>query len=198
MILEISPNAKGLIFDLDGTLADTMPSHYLSWKSIADAQKFEFTEDFFYSLAGVPTQKICLILNEKYGLNLDPIKTEEEKEGTFLEIIGETLKPVTAVVDVLKKYHGKMPVACGTGNIKEIALLTLDYIGLQGYFDIIVTAEDVSHPKPHPETFLKCAEQMGVEPQFCQVFEDGEPGLKAAIDGGMIPTDVRPYYELRK
>ena len=195
MLLDISPKTEALIFDLDGTLADTMPSHYLSWKKLADAQNFEFTEELFYSLAGVPTQKIALLLNDKYGLSLDPEKVEEEKESMFLEIVGKTLKPVNAVVDILKKYYGKMPVSCGTGNIREIALLTLEYIGLDGYFDIIVTAEDVNYPKPHPETFLKCAKLMGVKPDVCQVFEDGEPGLRAAKEAGMFASDVRPYYD---
>ncbi|MEM1135975.1 MAG: HAD-IA family hydrolase [Bacteroidota bacterium] len=195
MQLKVSANAKALIFDLDGTLADTMPTHYLAWKEIAANYNFFFPESLFYSLAGVPTQKITLLLNERYNINLNPVKIEEEKESAFLTLIAKNIKPVKAVVDILLAYHQKLPIACGTGNIREIALLTLDYIGLKGFFEILVTAEDVSYPKPHPETFLKCAEMMGVKASICQVFEDGESGLQAAKAAGMIATDVRPYYK---
>jgi HAD superfamily hydrolase (TIGR01509 family) len=66
-------------------------------------------------------------------------------------------------------------------------------IGFDGFFDTIVSADDVANHKPFPDTFLRCAEIMGVEPQFCQVFEDGEMGLLAAERAGMIVTDIRPY-----
>ncbi|WP_020527376.1 HAD family hydrolase [Flexithrix dorotheae] len=192
--LQISPKAKALIFDLDGTLADTMPTHYLSWQKVAEKYGFEFDENWFYELGGVPTKQITVLINERYNLTLDPIKIEEEKEGYYLEL-EKDVQPILPVVGILNEYKDKMPISCGTGNIREIALPTLENIGLGGVFKILVTAEDVKHPKPSPETFLKCAEQMGVEPEFCQVFEDGNPGLQAAREAGMIPTDVRPFLK---
>lgn len=149
----------------------------------------------FYDLAGVPTRKIATILNEKYSLELDPLKTEEEKEKNYLGLAGQNIKPISIVVNILKKYYNKIPVACGTGNNKEIALLTLKAIGLESIFDILITADDVERPKPFPDTFLLCAERMGVVPEVCQVFEDGLPGLQAARKAKMFPTDVRPYLK---
>jgi HAD superfamily hydrolase (TIGR01509 family) len=66
---------------------------------------------------------------------------------------------------------------------------------LKQYFDIVITANDVTNFKPHPETFLKCAQLMNIEPQFIEVFEDGDLGIEAAVTAGMIPTDVRSWYD---
>ena len=83
-------------------------------------------------------------------------------------------------------------MSVGTGADAYRARLMLESTGLIGLFDHIVSAEDVVNHKPHPDTFLRCAELMGVEPSECQVFEDGDPGLEAARRAGMVATDVRP------
>ncbi len=87
-------------------------------------------------------------------------------------------------------------MSVGTGGYRRLAQKSLEILELDKYFDILVSADDVTHPKPHPETFLKCAGLMKVEPQFCQVFEDGEPGIKAAEAAGMIPTLITDFYEV--
>jgi HAD superfamily hydrolase (TIGR01509 family) len=195
MSLKIAEGVKALIFDLDGTLADTMPTHYLAWQEVGKKYDFHFPEHLFYELAGVPTKEITVMLNKKYRLDLDPLRTEEEKEQSYLELAGNTIQPIGPVVKILKDNYKNMPVACGTGNNREIALLTLEAIGLSGIFKIIITADDVKQPKPNPETFLECAKLMNVNPVYCQVFEDGEPGLFAAKAAGMVPTDVRPFIK---
>jgi beta-phosphoglucomutase-like phosphatase (HAD superfamily) len=102
------------------------------------------------------------------------------------------IEPVTALV---QKYFGKLPMSVGTGGHREAVEKTLELVGLRQYFDIIVTANDVKLHKPHPETFLRCAELMNIEPAYCEVFEDGDLGIEAARRAGMIATDVRAWYE---
>ena len=77
-----------------------------------------------------------------------------------------------------------LPMAVGTGGHREAVERTLQVTDLRKYFDIIITANDVENFKPHPETFLKCAEMMNVEPEFIEVFEDGELGIEAAMKQG--------------
>ena len=192
MSLSIDPKAKALIFDLDGTLADTMPTHYIAWLETSRLYGFEFPETLFYELAGVPTFRIVSILNEKFGTSMDPEITHEQKENAFLKYIN-TIKPVKSVMDLAIANFGKMPQSIGTGGVPDVVKLTLEAINAEQYFDIIVTARDVKNFKPAPDTFLLCAERMGVAPEFCQVFEDGEPGILAAKNAGMIVTDVRGY-----
>lgn len=192
MKIDINNSTKGLIFDMDGTLADSMPMHFLAWKLTAAENGFEYTEKQFLETAGMPTFKIVTVINNELGLNLDPVKFSKRKEEHFLNNI-EDVKLIEPVADIVREYHNRLPMSIGTGGKKEIAKLTLRILGFEKYFDIIVSAEDVVNHKPFPDTFLKCAELMKVNPEFCQVFEDGEMGLTAAKRAGMIVTDVRPY-----
>ena len=193
--LTISPKAKGLIFDLDGTLADTMPIHYIAWKNAAAKYGIDFTTDLFSQLAGIPLYPTVEKLNQIFGKTIDPKEMGDLKEKEFENNMHLTPE-IKVVTDLVREYHGKIPMAVGTGGSRRLSLKSLDIIGLSGYFDILVTSEDVSNFKPHPETFLKCAELMGVAPADCEVFEDGLLGIRAARTAGMMVVDVTEYYNV--
>ncbi len=193
--LNINPNAKGLIFDLDGTLADTMPIHYIAWKNAAARYGIDFTTELFMELAGIPLYPTVEKLNQIFGKNIDPIEMGDRKETEFEKNMHLTPE-IKIVTDLVRAYHGKIPMAVGTGGARRLALKTLETIGLKDYFEVIVSYEDVTNYKPHPETFLKCAEQMGVNPVDCEVFEDGRLGIAAAQTAGMMVVDVTEYYEV--
>lgn len=193
--IPVFEGVKGLIFDLDGTLADTMPAHFTAWRETCKKYGIEFTREIFSELAGVPLYATVSMLNQQFGKNLDPEMVGEEKENKFLETIHQT-RVIEPVVDVVRKYHGILPMSVGTGGHREVAEQTLQITGLDKYFDILVTADDVTRHKPLPDTFLECARQMHVEPEACQVFEDGKPGFEAARKAGMKLVDVTLYYEV--
>lgn len=193
--LEINPKAKALIFDLDGTLADTMPVHFWAYKNILMDYGIDFTPELFGTLAGVPAVGTIQKLNEQFGTQMDPERIGHFKEAEYEKIMHK-MKPVEPVVELAKEYYGKLPMAVGTGGYKRLAWKTMKILGLDKYFEILVSSEDITHPKPHPETFLKCAELLGVEPEFCQVFEDGDLGIQAANAAGMMSTLVTEYYEV--
>ena len=193
--LDINPGAKGLIFDLDGTIADTMPIHYIAWKNAAARYGIDFSVDLFAQLAGIPLYPTVERLNKLFGKNIDPKEMGDAKELEYEQNM-DKIEPIEPVIALIRNYHGKLPMAVGTGGLKRLALKTLEIVGVDQYIDIVVSSEDVRHYKPHPETFLRCAELMGVEPAACQVFEDGMLGIQAAKDGGMMVTDVTEYYEV--
>ena len=193
--LKINPKAKGLIFDLDGTLADTMPIHYVAWKNAATKYGIDLTTDLFKQLAGIPLYPTVEKLNQIFGTTIDPQEMGDIKEKEFENNMHLTSE-IKVVTDLVREYHGKMPMAVGTGGSRRLSLKSLDIIGLGGYFDILVTSEDVTNFKPHPETFLKCAEHMGVDPADCKVFEDGLLGIQAARTAGMMVVDVTEYYNV--
>ncbi len=194
--LKINPKAKALIFDLDGTLADTMPIHYIAWKNAAEKYGIDFTPDLFlHKLAGIPLYPTVVKLNEMFGLNIDPKEMGDLKETEF-ENNMYLASEIKVVTDLVRANYGKLPMSIGTGGSRRLAMKTLEIIGLQDYFPVLVSCEDVSHFKPHPETFLKCAELMGVDPADCEVFEDGALGIKAAETAGMMSVDVTQYYEV--
>lgn len=190
--LSIDPRAKALIFDLDGTLVDSMPLHYEAWKEVCAMKGLAFSEEEFYSLAGVPSDRIFEIINERHGTDFDPKADSKLKEETYLKKI-DKLKLIEPVFALAKENFGKLPMSIGTGSPGKHSWEAVKTLGLDAYFDILVSKNDVKKGKPDPETFLKCAEAMNIDPQYCQVFEDGDPGLQAATSAGMIATDIRPY-----
>jgi len=193
--LEINSKAKALIFDLDGTLADTMPVHFWAYKNILLQYGINFTPELFATLAGVPAVDTIAKLNEQFGTKMNAEEVGHFKEREYEKIMHK-MKPIIPVVELAKKYHGRLPMAVGTGGYNRLAWKTMKILGLDQYFDVLVSFDDVTYPKPHPETFLKCAELLGVDPADCEVFEDAALGIQAAKAGGMMATLVTDYYRV--
>jgi beta-phosphoglucomutase family hydrolase len=196
MQYDIKPGIKGLIFDLDGTLADTMPYHFKGWKMACLKFGAEIDTAFLRKHTGSPGWIIADEIIKKCGLN-GSVTIEQIIDEKLIEFYKEhhLVKPIIPVTEIVKKYHGILPMAVGTGGHREAVERTLEITDLKQYFDIIVTANDVKNFKPHPETFLKCAEQMQIDPEFIEVFEDGDLGIQAAYEAGMVSTDVRGWYD---
>ncbi|MEO0895446.1 MAG: beta-phosphoglucomutase family hydrolase [Bacteroidota bacterium] len=194
MEIVIPQEIKGIIFDLDGTLADTMPVHVAAWALVGDAFGVTVEPQMIYDRSGMPTVKVTELLNQDYGWDLDPGLVKQAKDKAYKEIkpqMGVGL--IQPIFEVAKAYKGKLPMSIGTGSTRINAENTLLHLGIMDWFDPIITANDVTNHKPHPETYLKCAELMGLKPKDCIVFEDAEFGIKAALDAGMQVIDVRKY-----
>ena len=186
---------EGLVFDLDGTLVDSMPVHFEAWcealEQVGAGGVFE--EDVFYAMGGRPTKDIVVQLNEEYGLKLDPSTVAFAKKEAFMKRLDEeTLNE--DVVTYAQSWRGKVPMAIATGGSRLVAEKTLQVLGLSDLFDEVVTADDVSAGKPDPEVFLLAAERIGIDPTQCVAFEDAAPGIMAAQLAGMqvvaIPTPM--------
>jgi len=183
-----------LIFDCDGTLADTMPGHFTAWVAALRAGGGDISEKQFYSLAGVTSAAIIDILNREHGYTLNVAETVEAKEKRYVETLHE-VEEIKAVADIARAYRGKVPMAVASGGLRSVVHATLDTIGLRPLFDAIVTAEDVVYGKPAPDIFLEAAARLGVAPIDCIVYEDGDPGIVAARAAGMRVIDVRVLWE---
>jgi beta-phosphoglucomutase family hydrolase len=193
----MQPSFKAIIFDCDGTLADTMPAHYEAWTTVLTRHQFELDEDRFYSLGGWPTEKIVALLASEAGRTVDVVSMTHEKETIFQESI-HLVQPIAQVVSVVREHHGKLPLAVATGAFRTIAEKTLTQIGLVGVFDTLVSCEDVTRHKPEPDVFLEAARRLGIAPADCLVYEDTDPGIEAARRAGMKAVDVRSFYTPRR
>ena len=191
--VEIPDDVQGLVFDCDGTIADTMPLHYRAWCEAVQLHGHEFPEVLFYELAGVPSVRIAEILNERHGYRLPPRECAERKEQLYERLI-EHVVPIEPVVQLVKQYAGKLPMAVATGGTRVICTRTLAALRLIEQFQAIVTADDVPNGKPAPDVFLECARRLGVAPERCYAFEDAELGLQAARAARMVAVDIRPMY----
>ena len=192
MGITIHPGVKGLIFDMDGTLSDSLPVHLATWRAIGDKYGFDFDPQILLELTGRPTIEFAQRVISRYGISEDPEVLVKLKQESFWDL-AHLLKPIDEVVSIVKKYYGILPMAMGTGASRTSAEVQLKALNLEKYFDAVVSANDVTKHKPEPETFLECARLINVEPQFCQVFEDGELGIEAAKKAGMFVTDVREH-----
>jgi beta-phosphoglucomutase-like phosphatase (HAD superfamily) len=186
-MLELPPgDFDAYIFDCDGTLVDSMSLHHRAWRSaLAEAGAlFDFSWEVFVSRAGMGLPETVLELNRQFKANLQPDVVIHSQRQHFERLMPE-LGIVDAVVAVAKASHGKLPMSVASGGEKRIVLRSLELVGLLPFFDPVVCRDDVVRGKPDPEMFLLCAERMGVAPERCLVFEDGEMGILAAASAGM-------------
>ena len=182
----------GYIFDCDGTLVDTMPLHFRAWERALQRSGLpgKLSEELFYSLGGMPTRKVARVFADHYGLKIDVDKVFHEKEALFLDMQAE-MKVIEPVVRFARDLHGRAPMSVASGGPKPVVKKTLELMGLDGLFPVVVTPEDVTHGKPAPDMFLLAAKRMGVPPERCLVFEDAAPGFEAAKAAGMKYVVVR-------
>ena len=181
---------KGLIFDCDGTLADTMPMHWRAWQMITQRHELHFPEDRFYSLGGVPSRDILKMLAEEQGRSLDHIAVAREKEEVYLPLMMQ-VEPIHAVVEIARANFGKIPMAVASGGTLPIIIGVLEHLKIRHLFDAVVTSEMVKNQKPAPDIFLEAARRIGVDPKFCRAYEDTDLGMQAIRSAGMDAMDVR-------
>ncbi|WP_404341771.1 HAD family hydrolase [Pseudoalteromonas mariniglutinosa] len=174
----------GIVFDMDGTLIDSMGGHLQAWQQTCEAFGYEFDFDFMYGLGGVPTLATIDILNEKYQRDHDPQQVAKRKHEFWLAMQHQPVV-IADTLAVLDNYKSIMPVGVGTGAERDHAVQLLTDTGLIDKIQALVTASDVRQGKPHPETFLTVAKQLGVAPSKCVVFEDTQIGYQAAQRAGM-------------
>ncbi len=199
-ILLPSRRYGGYIFDLDGTLVDSMPLHFRAWQTAlcaAGAPPDIFPWHVFLAHGGMAAVDIVRDLNRTFSLRLPPQQTADNKRTIYAALSEReslpTIPETLALVHSLRSEH--IPYAIGTGSTLSGALQTLRAARIDSLFPIIVTPDDVPHGKPAPDIFLKAAERMGVAPADCVVFEDAAPGLRAAAAAGMTAVAVPPSPE---
>lgn len=190
-----SPHIRALVFDCDGTLADTMPIHYRAWTAMLADHGMVFPEDQFYEFAGMPSVAIIRRLADEQGIALaegDPAAMTLDKEQRYVQLIDE-VGPIGEVLAIAAHHRGSLPMAVASGGDGWVVRRTLATIGVLDWMGAVVGAEDTERHKPEPDVFLEAARRLGVEPSACVVFEDSDLGLEAARRAGMEPVDIRPW-----
>jgi beta-phosphoglucomutase family hydrolase len=173
-----------LLFDFDGTVADTMPPHFDAWNHALSHYGLTLSKEQHLSWAGRPTREIVELLSELHQVKMSYETISKVKEVHYLNSISN-VKVITPVVEIIRAAHGKIPMAIVSGSRRKPVETTLQQLSLSGYFDVLVCAEDYTHGKPAPDCFLKAARLLNASPQDCLVFEDGVLGIQAAHQAGM-------------
>jgi HAD superfamily hydrolase (TIGR01509 family) len=185
---------KAYLFDCDGTIADSMPLHYLAWKKALGEWNCEFEEHLFYAWGGMPVAEIISMLNQKHGLAMPVEIVARRKEALYFELLPQ-LKAVPEVLEHIEAEHGRTPFAVVSGSTRESVTASLVSLNLLDRFETMVCAGEYTKSKPDPEAFLLAAMKLGVVPEACLVFEDTEMGIQAATAAGMASVKVPPPWE---
>lgn len=185
---------KAYLFDCDGTIADSMPLHYVAWTRALSEWKCEFPEPLFYAWGETPTPDIVAKLNQRYGLQMPVEEVARRKEVLYLENISQ-LTAVPEVLEHIELSHGKIPFAVVSGDNRTTVTASLTALNLLDRFEVLVCAGDYQRGKPDPEPFLVAAARLDVAPADCLVFEDTDLGIQAASAAGMASVKVPPPSE---
>jgi HAD superfamily hydrolase (TIGR01509 family) len=185
---------KAYLFDCDGTIADSMPLHYMAWKKALAEWNCTFEEKLFYAWGGTPVAEIISSLNERQGLRMPVEAVSSRKENLYLELLPQ-LKAVPEVVEHIDAQHGRIPFAVVSGSTRESVTASLVSLKLLDKFDTMVCAGEYKKSKPDPEAFLLAASKLGVAPETCLVFEDTDLGIQAAEAAGMASVKIPPPWE---
>jgi beta-phosphoglucomutase family hydrolase len=199
MRLKLPPGPfNAYLFDCDGTIADSMPLHYMAWKKALGEWNYEFDERLFYSWGGRPTAEIIATLNEQHGLKMPVQTVAGRKEDLYYELLPQ-LKVIPEVLEHIEAQHGRIPFAVVSGSTRESVVASLASLNLLDRFDTLVCAGDYQKSKPDPEAFLVAAAKLGVAPDSCLVFEDTDMGIQAARAAGMATVKIPlPWERLSK
>ncbi|USV58616.1 HAD family hydrolase [Aeromonas encheleia] len=173
-----------LIFDMDGTLVDSMPLHLDAWELTSAEFGLPFDREELNEYGGIPTRKIVAILAEQHGLSIDIEAFARRKIALYMEQIDKA-GVFPQMWELVRQHHGKVPMGIGTGSPRNQAERILRSTGLDAYISVLVSADDVTNHKPHPDTFLRVAERLGANPANCLVFEDTRIGIQAGKAAGM-------------
>jgi HAD superfamily hydrolase (TIGR01509 family) len=190
--LAVPDGVRGLIFDCDGTLVDTLPLHYLAWRETFAALGLACPLEFLMRHNGKPTDRIVALFNAEFGRSIDVGIFTADKESRTHALL-DRARPIEPVAALARRYRGLLPMAVVSGSNRPNVKLALQASELTELFAVVLTADDGLPPKPDPGMFLEAARRMGVAPHRCQVFEDADSGLEAARRAGMLATDVRPF-----
>ena len=181
---------KAYLFDCDGTIADSMPLHFLAWnQALREYGCTAFTEELFYAWGGRPVDAVVKELNHRDGLSIPIAEFAHRKEALYYDLIHQ-LQPVPEVLEQIRLQHGKIPFAVVSGSTRESVIRSLETLGILSLFDTLVCAGDYARAKPAPDPFLLAAKRLGVDPKNCLVFEDADIGIQSATAAGMASVRI--------
>lgn len=179
--------AKAVIFDWDGTLADTTKAVVKSFQNVLAEAGCGVSDEFIERLMGIGTKKTIIGAFRECHMRLDVWTLEkltERKIGIQAELI-DIVSLFDGVTELLEALQRKTKIALATMSHRKVVDNLLPAKNIRGYFDVVVTADDVTKPKPDPEVFLVSAAELGVKVEDCVVVEDSVFGVRAAKTAGM-------------
>lgn len=186
---------KALIFDCDGTLLLTADIHFIAISRALAAQEVMIAREWYLRQSGLGRLELASRIAQETGAALDVARFCRESIAETVAL-AHLACPNPPVATIARDSAPGLPKALATNSERQIVTAFLRATGLDTCFDVVVTRDDVSKPKPDPAVFLLAAEQLGIHPHHCLVFEDSPEGIAAAGSAGMSCVDVRKTESL--
>lgn len=198
--LELPPGEfKALLFDCDGTIADSMPLHYVAWKRALGEHGCEFPEDIFYAWGGMPAAEIIATLGRQQGIVMPIADVEHRKEALYYEMLPDLRAVPEVLAEIERNWTGtRLPMAVVSGSTRDSVTRSLVALDILDRFETLVCAGDYAKSKPDPEPFLTAAQRLGIAPELCLVFEDTVMGIEAATSAGMASIKILQPWERKR
>lgn len=179
-----------LLFDCDGTLADTAELHYYSLAAALKNLGHDLPKQWYLERVGLSLDKLLDEFKQVCGVRLINTDVSSFEERIFC-LNASVIQEIATVASIVRNCAGKLPMGVVSSSSRSMVMATLDALRLTKFFATVITVEDVESPKPSPDGFLMAAKRLDVEPFRCLVFEDSEQGLEAASKADMTVKDVR-------
>jgi len=181
---------RALLFDCDGTLADTAELHHFSLSTAIRELGHEMPKQWYLARVGLSLDPLLREFQEHCGEALAPEAVQPLQEDVFCKSV-QKVRGINSVIDIAKEYAGKVPLAVVSGSSRRMVRATLEALDIHNLFSAVITVESVTRPKPAPDAYLEAARLLGVPPESCLAFEDSDQGLEAARLARMTTCDVR-------
>lgn len=185
---------KGLIFDCDGTLVDSLSAHFEAWKVVFKDYNINLPLSFLDAYNSIPSTVIGDDIVSQLKLSVTGVELAEKKEALLFENKSKA-KELLPISSVARYFYGKLPMAVISGGVRKNVIKSLEETNLIDLFETVITADEPYPSKDRPEVWCVAAKSLGVVPEKCLVFEDGEKGMIGAKLAGMSVFDVRPILE---
>ena len=188
---------QALVFDLDGTLANTEMLHYKAWKeALLQNGVAEFAFDKFLTYVGTSNEKVASDFIQSAGIKKSQKELIIQKQTIYMDLIPE-VELCIGVKDILDRFQGQMSLAVASSSHEKEVRAILEIHGLSSYFPVVLGGDMVQERKPHPEIYLKAQSLLAINPEDCVAFEDSGPGLNAAKNAGMKAVAVPNEFTQR-
>ncbi len=176
-----------VIFDMDGVLIDSTKYIWESFNQMVQPFGVHFDVAAIKKYLGTSLRDAIALWKEDYGIDVgEPSEFSPKSHSIAMKLMEENAAPNPGVLQLLQDLRkNEVPLGIGTSSYAWRAEELLSMVGIRDYFDVLVTADDVSEHKPNPHVFLEAARQLGVAPAHCVVIEDAASGIQAAQNASM-------------
>jgi HAD superfamily hydrolase (TIGR01509 family) len=185
---------SAILFDMDGLMVDTEPVYWAVSRELARRRGKTLSEAQLRMMMGISRLDSMKVFVRELGLSERPEDVLEEREKEMLVRYARGVEPMPGLREILQRFKGRLKLAVGTSSPVKFTSVLLPGMGVERYFDVIQTGDDIVRGKPDPEIYLKAAARLGVDPAECVVLEDTEAGCRAGKGAGArviaVPTEL--------